>query len=196
MYTMFAPDINVPTASVTPLVGGTTPMIDLLLHYIHNQPEIPEFTISFGCLFSYCEIEGDFDMLDGNSIYIQGGGELPNNASGIINESINVLNPGEPICACNGVIYIIDDLIWPPGINLEENNQSISIYPNPAKNVLNVSPIAELGVLEMIDMNGKVLLTKEMDNNTQIDISNYKKGIYLINFKSDHQSFRKIISIN
>ena len=196
MYTIFAPDINVPTAAVTPLVGGTTPMIDLLLHYIHNQPETPSSTISFGCLMNPCTIDDYFDMLDGNSIYIQGGGEIPNNASGIINENINVINPGEPICACNGVIYIIDDLIWPPSINLGENSQSLSIYPNPAKNLLNISKVVEFGTLEIIDMNGKILLSKEVTNNNQIDISKYQKGIYLINFKSKNQSFRERILIN
>ena len=196
MYTIFAPGINVPTAAVAPLVGGTTPMIDLLLHYIHTQPETPEFTISFGCTMNPCTIDEYFDMLDGNTIYIQGGGEIPNNTIGIINENINVMNPGEPICACNGIIYIIDDLIWPPSINLGENSQSLSIYPNPAKNLLNVSKVEELGTLEIIDVNGKLLLSKEITNNTQIDITNYQKGIYLVNFKSENQSIRERIVIN
>ena len=146
-----------------------------------------------------CTIDGYFDMLDGNTIYIQGGGEIPNNTIGIINENINVMNPGEPICACNGIIYIIDDLIWPPGINLEENHQSVPIYPNPAKNVLNVSKIVETGVLEVIDLSGKVLLSQEINNisttvNTNKFFTNHPK-IGNISFRTIYIFHHSIFSL-
>ena len=88
------------------------------------------------------------------------------------------------------------DLPNVPGVNLEENSQSISLYPNPAKNVLNVSKVVDSGILELINMNGKVLVSKEINSDTQIDISNYKKGIYLINFRSEKAGFTQMISIN
>ena len=122
--------------------------------------------------------------------------DFPIQSVNINNANISLESLDNPICACNGDIVIIDDLIWAPGVSLEENRKVISIYPNPANNVLNVSKIVELGTLELIDMSGKILLTKEINHNTKIDISTFKKGLYLINFKSKNQRFREIISIN
>ena len=112
------------------------------------------------------------------------------------NTNISLESLDNPICACNGEIVIIDDLIWAPGIGLEENSSSVSIYPNPAKDVLNVSKIAETGVLEVIDISGKVLLSQEINKDTQIHTSNYKEGVYLISFTSKNQRFTQLLSIN
>ncbi len=194
-YTLFTPGIDVPTSAVTPLIGGTTPMIDLLLHYIYNNPLAPELTLQLACPFAPCAIEGDFFMLDGNSIFLEGGGEI-SNGFGIINDTVNVLNPGEPLCACNGIIYIIDDLLRPPSIGLEENNHKPILYPNPANNVLNISKISQNGILEIIDINGKIIFSKEINQTTQINTKEYKKGIYIVSYKTIKQKFTQLISIN
>ena len=205
-YTIFAPGNNVPTASITPLLGAEGELMDYILYYITlDTGEL--FDVNVLCANIIDSEEAGmctpyfFNMMDGNTttFYMEMDPNIvdfPIQSVNINNTNISIESLDNPICACNGEIIIIDDLIWAPGINIEEYDQSVLIYPNPAKNVLNVSKIVELGVLEIIDMNGKVLLCEEIDNNAQIDISNYKKGIYLISFKSDHQRFREIISIN
>jgi len=194
-YTLFAPGVDVPTSAVTPLIGGTTPMLDLLYHYIYHNPLAPEITLQWVCPFVPCTVEGEFFMLDGNSIFLEGGGEIPN-GTGIINNTINVLNPGEPLCACNGVIYIIDDLLWPPSIHIDENSQNPVLYPNPANNVLNISKISQNGVLEIRDINGKFILSKEINQTTKINTEDYKKGVYIVSYTNLKQKFTQLISIN
>jgi len=191
-YTLFAPGVDVPTSSITPLIGGTTPLMELILYYIHPDdlywgPSVPQLPLA------YNEI---YEMMDGNYVGVMGALSYPEEYYFTINNTINILNPVSPICACNGVIYIIDDLIWAPGTGLEENSSSVSIYPNPAKDVLNVSKIEETGVLEVIDVSGKVLLSQEINKDTQIHTSNYKKGVYLISFTSKNQRFTQLLSIN
>ena len=136
------------------------------------------------------DISGDFIMLDENYTSI-----VSDELAGFIN-GVNISNHLSPICACNGLIYIIDDLIWAPVINLNENDQLLDIYPNPAKNTLNVSKITQSGVLSIINLNGRTVFSKVVDNKTIIDISKYQPGLYLVEFKSTHYSFTESLIIN
>jgi len=205
-YTIFAPGNNVPTSSVSTLLALDGQLIDYILYYI----TLDTGDIDVNMLCENIIDSGEtgicepyiLNMMDGNTATFSM--EMNPNILDFPIQSVN-LNDNtnislesldNPICACNGEIIIIDDLIWAPGVNLEENIQSISLHPNPAKNVLNVSKIAHSGILELVDMNGKVLLSKEIDSDIQIDISNYKKGIYLINFRSEKKGFTQMISIN
>ena len=181
-YTMFAPGIDVPTESVTPLVGSTTDMIDLILHYVH-EGELD---------FPTTNITGDFIMLDENYINI-----ITSPLAAFINENVSILNHLSPICTCNGLIYTIDDLIWPPNIGLEsELDQKISIYPVPSKNVLKISGYEHGGVLNIINNHGTTIYSQTIDNNLEIDVSNYPPGLYFIDLKSKNSHFTKSVIIN
>ncbi|WP_298555438.1 M64 family metallopeptidase [uncultured Algibacter sp.] len=74
-------------------------------------------------------------------------------------------------------------------IESEANNYNISLYPNPANNVLNLkfesNSISELKV-EIISIDGKRLTSTTLSNyeNTLIDISKFSQGIYITNFYS------------
>tara|TARA_Y100001968_G_C19351886_1_gene715093 strand:+ start:258 stop:1010 length:753 start_codon:yes stop_codon:yes gene_type:complete len=191
-YTIFAPGNNVPTSSVATLLALDGQLIDYILYYVTS----PQMDMGNYCPDNPDEgysLSTNIEMMDGNQAIFTCG------VNGVTLEpymAVNDVTSTTTICTCNASIYILNDLIWAPGINLEENSQSLSLYPNPAKNVLNVSKVVDLGVLELVDMNGKVLLSKEIDTDIQIDISNYKKGIYLINFISEKEGFTQMIAIN
>ena len=184
-YTLFAPDVNVPTSAVTPLIGGTTPIIDLLLHYIHANE------IVFSSVENINDYEEEYIMMDNNPINISG---TPNGL--FIDNNTYILNQLSPICTCNGIIYIINDLIWPPNINLDENTNELVLYPNPTTSVLNVLKNTKNGKLQLLDLNGKVLLTREINNATQINTEKYKPGAYFIKFQSDKEVLIKPVIIN
>lgn len=65
------------------------------------------------------------------------------------------------------------------------NNSSIVIYPNPAKEILNIkSEVEVLTKVSITDLNGRVV--KEVTNNlSQISLSGLAKGIYLVNIESE-----------
>lgn len=66
-------------------------------------------------------------------------------------------------------------------VSVDLNNQNlINVYPNPAADVLNVSG-AEGSVVNIYTLTGKLMLTKQLDSNdSQIDIVNLQKGLYLV----------------
>jgi uncharacterized protein (TIGR02145 family) len=80
-----------------------------------------------------------------------------------------------------------DTTIIPNSIILTQFDQ-ISICPNPATNKLNINAN---GVINIFDLQGKLCIKS---NSNHIDISNLKKGIYIVKFgDSKHIAINKLI---
>jgi hypothetical protein len=71
--------------------------------------------------------------------------------------------------------------------------KGITMYPNPAKNVLNIK------LPENIDVNvtsvtianslGQIVLKQKTENTTIIDVSNLQKGIYIVSLETNYGSW-------
>jgi hypothetical protein len=78
-----------------------------------------------------------------------------------------------------------------------ELNKLFSFFPNPAKNSITIESSEINYKLSLFDMLGnKVKTWKNLNNNTQIDISNFKSGVYLIKFNSEKTHITKRIIIS
>lgn len=80
--------------------------------------------------------------------------------------------------------------------NKNDNDEFVKIYPNPAKDVLNIK-ISDKNKdfqFELIDTLGHVLLKEE--NKTQISVSQFPKGVYFGNFKINNKIITKKIIID
>ncbi|MFO8067029.1 MAG: T9SS type A sorting domain-containing protein [Bacteroidales bacterium] len=80
--------------------------------------------------------------------------------------------------------------------NIENINKEISIYPNPAKSVVNIdmpnSQKAELTVYNIIGI--VVYKDKISSGNKQINVSSWEKGVYILNVKYSNEAVKyKII---
>ncbi|MCZ8298384.1 MAG: T9SS type A sorting domain-containing protein [Flavobacterium sp.] len=71
---------------------------------------------------------------------------------------------------------------------LTYENSSFKIFPNPANTIVNItSNNKNIKEITLSDMQGRILKTIEVNNiNTQLDISNYQTGTYLITIKTDY----------
>lgn len=58
----------------------------------------------------------------------------------------------------------------------------ITAYPNPVKDLLHFSK--EVRKITVTDLTGKVLVTQS--NSSQIDISNFQNGVYLIDLEQEN----------
>ena len=77
------------------------------------------------------------------------------------------------------------------------NAQHFSIYPNPTTGVftIDLENVNENTSIAVYDVLGKVIVSKtSITTSTQIDLTEYEKGIYFINIQSDNEkTVRKII---
>jgi hypothetical protein len=71
------------------------------------------------------------------------------------------------------------------GLNKNESLKSISVYPNPATDILHVyTKQNENYNLEVYNLKGALILTNSFNQETTIDLSEFNQGVYLIKFSS------------
>lgn len=68
------------------------------------------------------------------------------------------------------------------------------IYPNPCKDVLNIVSDVELANVEILNAEGKLILSKNMDRTSILDLADLAPGIYVVNI-SDTRSGSQIESV-
>lgn len=85
------------------------------------------------------------------------------------------------------------------GVNeLENKNEEVKIYPNPANEIINVSlsPAFSKGegiAVSVYDMLGKeVIQTKSKTHNFQIDVSSLAKGLYIAELRTEGKQAKRV----
>ncbi|MBA5630219.1 PQQ-dependent sugar dehydrogenase [Moheibacter lacus] len=93
------------------------------------------------------------------------------------------------VASINRVYKIIDETM---GVE-DQNKVNISIYPNPTKDFVNITSNKAIDEISIYTMDGKLIQTLK-GNTTQIDISNFSNGIYIMTIQSgDIMKTQKII---
>lgn len=78
--------------------------------------------------------------------------------------------------------------------NKNLNLDSISLYPNPAKNILNINlnTLTDNTILSVLDLQGRLISTQSvLDKTTTIDVANLQSGVYVVRIDSDAGSYTK-----
>ncbi|QHC86207.1 hypothetical protein AS589_16130 [Empedobacter brevis] len=72
---------------------------------------------------------------------------------------------------------------------------NLKIYPNPVKDILNISSEQEISGIEIFNLLGQQVLNKKINmKNTSIDASEFPRGNYILNIKSaSNQIIMKIV---
>ena len=98
----------------------------------------------------------------------------------------------------NGVAFAIrlnlGDNTVPNTTGILENNNTISIYPNPSNGEFNIAASSnELSDLTVKDITGKIVISKVFSSNTIINLNNYGKGVYVVDIKNKNGIFTQKI---
>ena len=67
----------------------------------------------------------------------------------------------------------------------------LKIYPNPVTHGFQINGINGLSMLKLSDINSKVLLTKEINNNEYISLSSLPRGVYFVIVNSAGKTIEK-----
>lgn len=96
-------------------------------------------------------------------------------------------NPNNPNWSeTTGQYYNIDVLLSDTRVNSIDakfNDNSISIYPNPAKDMIRIDGTDANGSIQILDVTGKVVAnTNSSSSSTVIELSNFNKGVYILRY--------------
>ncbi|MBL4702951.1 MAG: T9SS type A sorting domain-containing protein, partial [Flavobacteriales bacterium] len=93
-------------------------------------------------------------------------------------------------CYANDTITITIDPCT--GLNEELNNYLINVFPNPSSGIvnINVSGSADDQInVSVMDPQGKLVLTQQVQvGSNQLDLSNFERGVYIIQFESNNST--------
>jgi hypothetical protein len=116
--------------------------------------------------------------------------------------TVSLVLSDEHGCSNSGSMELIVDLCT--GVDEQFNQlQDVSVYPNPAQDYFNLaisSTSTGMAQLILVDSNGRAVLNKEVnlssgDNTFNLDISNFKRGVYYLRVITDSGVInKKIIS--
>ena len=89
---------------------------------------------------------------------------------------------------CSDVFVMkIDNISVTPGVGINEVEDNISIYPNPANNVLNVNASSNINKVEVYNMLGQNVMTVSVNNtNASINTSSLTQGMYMLKLHTDN----------
>jgi hypothetical protein len=75
----------------------------------------------------------------------------------------------------------------------EAKEQSLKIWPTPARNLLNIE-VPESGQLQLFDLRGTLLLTKNLAKGThQISLVHQPSGVYILRLTGQGASYHQRI---
>lgn len=92
-----------------------------------------------------------------------------------------------------GVISNINMLIkyTGPGLRMEAETElpeknTITLYPNPASEVLNISGPDQPAQIQLIDLNGRVVIDRQWTPGEVIEINSLAKGLYILRMQTEN----------
>ena len=172
-FTIFAPGNTVPTSSAAQLVSIGGELMDYIPYYIHSE------SVNFLDFVS-----GEIEMINGNSAFISVAQSVDNYNVMINQANITI----QDICACNGTIHIIDDLIWAENFNLVDSYNNTDRIKMINK-IVKVNHLRINEELIITDSNGKTVSSVIGKNSiAEINMSKYSNGHYMARIISQKKS--------
>ena len=81
----------------------------------------------------------------------------------------------------------IDDINVTAGVGVENHELNATIFPNPAKNVLNINANSNINRVEVYNMMGQMVgMYEANDVNTQINTTSFANGVYTVKINTEN----------
>ena len=78
--------------------------------------------------------------------------------------------------------FNVDGLISDCNLSLTNEEQNIIISPNPTRSIITINNLSDKSILNIIDLKGNIILESTIETGqSQVNISEYSPGIYILN---------------
>ena len=90
------------------------------------------------------------------------------------------------VVVSNGTCSDTSNCVVITNVGIKENTVSaISVHPNPTHDVVIVTMDASSAVVEVMDVQGKLVQTTQIKSGDSIDLGAYERGVYTLRIKTD-----------
>jgi hypothetical protein len=92
---------------------------------------------------------------------------------------------------------VLDDIVVDQPASINEMNLEVSMFPNPANDVLNISTAQDISSIKVVSLDGKVVLSESVQGSTcNVNVSGLTSGAYVLevvgnNGSVNHSNFIK-----
>ena len=152
---------------------------------------------------------------DHYEVKVSTNGSNPSDFTSVYNETLSSTNWGQRVVnlsdfagqtvriafvhnnCTNMFIMKIDDIYVGEGVGINEVEENfVSVYPNPANNVINVNATSNISNVEVYTITGQKVGDFTANNtNTTISISNLTSGLYLMRIHTENGVINKKFSV-
>ncbi|MFN0030848.1 MAG: FG-GAP-like repeat-containing protein [Flavobacteriales bacterium] len=113
-------------------------------------------------------------------------------------EPIAEVSPGVVAITAQGqycVSVSTNGICWSEKVCINEEVNSVLIYPNPANGVLNIVLPGNSGAIRLYDLSGKLLLDKKLFHFTSVAMNGVAPGVYHVQVvdEAGHHTWHKIV---
>ena len=90
------------------------------------------------------------------------------------------------VLVSNGTCSDTSNCVVIANVGIKENTVSaISVHPNPTHDIVIVTMDASSAIVEVMDVQGKLVQTTQIKSGDPIDLSTYERGVYTLRIKTD-----------
>lgn len=95
-------------------------------------------------------------------------------------------NGSYAVIVSNGTCSDTSNCVNITNVGIKENTLStISVHPNPTHDVVIVTMDASSAIVEVMDVQGKLVQTTQIKSGDQVDLSAYERGVYTLRIKTE-----------
>ena len=107
------------------------------------------------------------------------------------NYTVTYVLPDYKVCVSTSAITTISNL---ETTDFEIINNAFTVYPNPTKGTITIASVENISIdkIEIVDVLGQIVSVKT-ENTSQIDISEFSNGVYILKIHSGESIFEKKI---
>ena len=89
------------------------------------------------------------------------------------------------VSTLDGKLLVINDILSTGITELnQKSDNNLSVFLNPANNILSMSGFLGNSKISIFDINGRLIINKQLINN-QLDISNFQTGVYIVRIETE-----------
>ncbi len=138
-----------------------------------------------GATLTAAQAGGSYQWIDCDNGFVVVAGATSQSFSPTVNGNYAVIVTYN---SCTDTSFCYD--VLGVGVHSFASNENIRIFPNPSKDQIKLTNINQAAIVEIHDIQGKLLLNATVEQESELDVSSLAKGYYIVNISVSGNIFK------